>query len=104
MANGLWFILRREEEMVRIRLMKTLSILLCVIGGVSLGYLIGWTIYFFVEYLPFRNEPPEVKLIHTVDGGLAVGILTFLFIMPGCTIAGFLLGNHFLNKRKVESL
>ncbi len=85
--------------MKKIAVMKTFSGLLCGIGGAAFGWLIGYAIYFFTEVLPFRNERPEERLIHAVDGGMAIGILTFLFLMPIGAIVGSFVGVYLTTKR-----
>lgn len=85
--------------------LKTFATVLCGMGGAAAGWLLGHAIYFFIEDLPFRNEPPEVRLIHAVDGGLAIGMLTFLILMPFGALFGAKAGYAYLShdqKRSVE--
>ncbi|MDX2040993.1 MAG: hypothetical protein SF097_07085 [Acidobacteriota bacterium] len=83
-------------------LMKAGSILLCGVGGMALAWLIGYSIYFFTEVFPFRNDPVEIRVFHAVDGWVAIGILTIMFLMPGCAIAGSLVAAFLLRKREIE--
>jgi len=56
--------------------------------GAAAGWLLGYTIYFLTEDLPYRNDPFAIRSMHAVDGGLAIGLTTYLFLMP----AGLLIG------------
>jgi hypothetical protein len=57
--------------------------------GPAASWLFGYAFYFFTEDLPYRNEPSAIRSMHTVDGGLAIGLLTYLFLIP----AGILIGS-----------
>ncbi len=81
-------------------LMKAGSILLCGVGGMALGWLIGYTVYFFTEVFPFRNAPVEIRVFHAVDGSAAIGIPTIMFLIPGCAIVGFFVSAYFLRNER----
>ncbi len=84
--------------------LKILATLLCGMGGAASAWLLGYAIYFFTEDLPFRNEPPEVRLVHAVDGGLAIGILTFLIMMPFGALVGAMTGYAYLSRGQQRSV
>lgn len=73
---------------MRIQLIKAYYVLLGGLGGIAVMWGLGNAIYFFTEVLPYRNSSEGERLYHAVDGGLAVGIITFAFLIP----AGFILG------------
>lgn len=77
---------------------KICAVLSGGVGGAVLGWLIGDAIYFFTEDLLYRSAPEGERLMHAVDGGLAVGILTFLFLMPIGAITGSLIGKFLITK------
>lgn len=82
---------------------KHLAIFLSGIGGAGVGWLIGCSVYYFTEVLPFRYAPDPERVFHAIDGGVPIAILTLWVLIPGCTIVGFLVGNYLLKRRKAES-
>lgn len=90
---------RKSEKITA--LMKAGSILLCGVGGMALGWLLGGVIYFFTEVLPYKSAPDAIRVYHEVDGGFAIGILTFMLLMPSCAIVGSLVAAFLLRKREV---
>ncbi len=68
-------------------------------AGAGLAWLLGRAAYFLFEDLPYRNEPPEVRLVHAVDGGLGIGLLTFFILTPLGFMIGLSITWEFMEKR-----
>ncbi|MBL8167168.1 MAG: hypothetical protein JNJ50_03385 [Acidobacteria bacterium] len=87
-----------RQAMLKRTLLKIVALLMGSIGGLGAGWILGRGAYFLTEELSYMSEPPEIRLVHAVDGGLAFGILTYFFVMPIAGMVGGLLALRFTER------